>query len=379
MRAAALEWEAQIASLPGGRELLERQKAERQARTGKSQLHPVAYWAGPDPVRDAGAQALLEHKQIGVPDFVEDKLALHFTCYSSLATPHDKNPVTYEIWLGLRGNASCTCPDFQECGGACKHMRAALEVTEKLRTAAKFPIAITLPQSEDDAHRIEAQVLLETGAIPPAIEAVQADLAVEDSKERRCAMNAVGDALEHVTADGDTTGPTGVDESGPADDSMGDTDGDGASDSESVATDAESSPDTLFHFTLLKTGSKASIHDQSTSRALHELKTAAPKLGLLAQLLSTARLSNAKDISTAASVKSHIDTLSTELGRLLAEAPDLEPEATSAATVRSSSPPRRASTPPLNHRNHRAKRQRTDILNASPEKAQKRKQSYSIH
>lgn len=157
---------------------------------------------------------------------------------------------------------------------------------------------------------------------------------------------------------------------------MGDADEDGASDSESVATDAESSPDTSFHFTLLKTGSKASIHDQSTSRALHELETAAPKLGLLAQLLSTARLSNAKDISTAASVKSHIDTLSAELGRLLAEAPDFESEAASAAMARSSSPPCRASTPPLNHR---AKRQRADILNASPEKAQKRKQSYSIY
>lgn len=64
---------------------------------------------------DAEAQTLLEHKQIEISDFVEDKLAFRFTCYySPLLTPHDKNPVLHDTWLGLQGGASCTCLDFQE-------------------------------------------------------------------------------------------------------------------------------------------------------------------------------------------------------------------------------------------------------------------------
>ena len=64
-------------------------------------------------MRDTEAQNLLERKQIGISDFV-NKIALRFTCYSSLPTPHDKNLAMHDIRRGLRGNASCTYDDFHE-------------------------------------------------------------------------------------------------------------------------------------------------------------------------------------------------------------------------------------------------------------------------
>ncbi|KAG6915114.1 hypothetical protein DXG01_013211 [Tephrocybe rancida] len=140
-RGSIREW---ILSLPGGQRLWE------ERSNAQIILPPVAYLVN-DPVRDASASAILYHRQISVPVLEED--GLQFTCYSSHATPHDRNPVQYTICIRYSGSASCSCLDFIKHGGACKHLRAALMRANELRQRYQIP-SMPLPSSEQEARNI---------------------------------------------------------------------------------------------------------------------------------------------------------------------------------------------------------------------------------
>lgn len=93
----------------------------------------VAYLQ-PDEDRDAAAKVVVEHNQISrIPELDRSKGLLTFSCYSSLALKVDSAPVQYTIFIELAGVARCTCPDFLNRGGACKHLRAAILVLEEVR------------------------------------------------------------------------------------------------------------------------------------------------------------------------------------------------------------------------------------------------------
>lgn len=94
---------------------------------------PLAYVEN-DPGRETAAWWLVHSRRIGSP-FIQDT-GIQLTCVSAQVSggPSDSNtPTYYTIWLGFDSTASCTCPDFQQRGGACKHMRAALHTTRQLK------------------------------------------------------------------------------------------------------------------------------------------------------------------------------------------------------------------------------------------------------
>ena len=282
----------------------------------------------------------------------------------------------YQVILSQSRTGSCTCPDFQARGGACKHLRAALLRLDMLRqsTNAHLPL-ITLPTSLEDARHIEASLVLETGAIPTPIQAQT----VRASQQLQHAADTVDDMLETLDVNDDAIGPRELededsdsgDESGVDLENLDDDD----ADTMSIATDASGPPlDTPYDFTALKLSSKRAISEQSTSQALHELEGVAPKLGLLSQVLAHAHVRDQRDRDLVATIKPNIDALATQLSRLLSEDStnsNSDVTATCAAESRPRTPPSRLPKS--------TKRKRTDIINASPENAQKRKQSYGIH
>ncbi|KAF8601407.1 hypothetical protein BDV93DRAFT_408933, partial [Ceratobasidium sp. AG-I] len=109
--------EATLATAPGGVKFL----AHRRAR--KASQIPVAYLS-PDERRDHEAKHLEDKNFVSDPE-IQD-IGLLFTCYSAQSPAPGLQWLHYEIWIGFDWQAHCSCPDFQQRGGACKHMRAAL-------------------------------------------------------------------------------------------------------------------------------------------------------------------------------------------------------------------------------------------------------------
>lgn len=126
---------------------------------------------------------------------------------------------------------------------------------------------------------------------------------------------------------------------------------------------------TEFDFTLLQTA-KAGINAQTVARALVELEAVGPKVKEVADLLKSAwELTEDEDVERANKVKANFDALIVELMQLT-----LKPAQPNKAM---SAPQQRAVTPPVPS----SKRtwDKTETLPLSPEKSQKRLQSYSIH
>ncbi|KAJ7087041.1 hypothetical protein C8R43DRAFT_908981 [Mycena crocata] len=166
------EW---ILALPGGQHLLE----QRRSGQALSVLTPVAYFV-PDASRDAAALQLLQNNQISTPTF--DAGTFSFTCYSSFATESDASPVAYAVEVRLNGTASCTGPDFEKNGGACKHIRAGLLKIAALRAQVPDIPSIYLPTSEQEARVLQARFTLHSAQTelstisstsPPTVAAAQ--------------------------------------------------------------------------------------------------------------------------------------------------------------------------------------------------------------
>ncbi|CAE6484143.1 unnamed protein product [Rhizoctonia solani] len=123
---------------------------------------PVAYLS-PDPRRDEDAQLLLKQNKLSSPKI--HTRGIELTCTSTQSTDVYGRPLAYNIWLGFDQIAMCTCPDFQQRGGACKHMRAALCRVHDLQSWVRHhqihdPIAYTpkieLPSDKAAAVRMIA-------------------------------------------------------------------------------------------------------------------------------------------------------------------------------------------------------------------------------
>ncbi|TFK46462.1 hypothetical protein OE88DRAFT_1667443 [Heliocybe sulcata] len=343
----------QISQLPGGSALL----ASRAGTGHLLALPPVTYHT-PDVGRDLSTLELLENSQIGIPSFTDDGLT--FECYSSLATDFDPSPMKYSIFLGFAGVATCQCKDFAHRGGACKHIRAALLFVDQLRRT-KFSAlpAISLPATPEIARALQASLLpsVREQQGPNALERAAADV------ERTLQEIAVEDDQE--ADDIATLGEDFDDTESVATDAPEDTDTDGGHNTESI----------MYGFTDLPIwgNMKAGIDQQAVSRVFYELSQMAPKLADMAFYLKGVNSTAVDDVANAVTFRSHIALLTDQLDRLIL---DSSPPATS--TVPAISAPEahvptrsRPSTPPPPN-----KRSWHDIIAASPEKAQKRHQSY---
>jgi hypothetical protein len=336
----------QIRQLPGGLSLLSN-------RSTRGHIIPkIAYiLPAPDAGRTERAHALLAAGQIGVPTQPEGTTRLVFACYSSQALQVETQPTQYTISIAFDGVATCTCPDFEQNGGACKHILAALLLLDSLRLRG-IPIpSIPIPSSVTEAHALQTRTAIH-----------RAKTAASEERPTVRAASAVADILrEENTAVG-----AGEEEAAPeedVDDSGSDIDTDMSSDSGDEDIEDLSSQRAPTNL--------AALGEQALARTIYELQDVAPRRGDLAEFMKrkSGPLSTNEHLVLAEG-RGHLAALMAELDRLLFATP----APTNAAQ------PTQAPVPSLvPSTSQRQKRSRTELLPPSPERASKRQQSYSHH
>lgn len=86
-------------------------------------------WFSVDDARDKLATEILKSGRLH-PIASLRPYELWATCSTSIADPHDINHNRYWLTIHLSGAATCTCPDWLQRAGACKHLRAFKQAIE---------------------------------------------------------------------------------------------------------------------------------------------------------------------------------------------------------------------------------------------------------
>ncbi|EKM56355.1 uncharacterized protein PHACADRAFT_27236 [Phanerochaete carnosa HHB-10118-sp] len=388
--------EAIMRTLPGGQALIQ----ARQFASSAAPLEPLAYYV-PDEAREHAAGQLVIGQQISVPSLDETSKALTFQCYSALATQGEINPVEYTVSLGLDGYSSCTCPDFSKRGGFCKHMRAAILRGILLnKSGVRLPF-VHIPKTVEEALEIRAKrrilsipITAPAPTLPPALPAAPLNDAVctinellhdaEDViKESRLTGSRTADIEEANSSTSDDSDQDGV--SIPQDDinatsSEFDASETGFSREPSIATTAEL--DDKFDIAAVRSAraNTKGIDEQTIGRTLMDLERVAPKLSRLAPLLHPLHLDRANhdDINRFVDVWTSMEPMLVEISRLLTEVGAL-PNGTGPAAHSLSLLKKCPGTPPPSKSGFSKCPKKVPALGPSPEKAQKRKESYSHH
>ncbi|KAH9833112.1 uncharacterized protein C8Q71DRAFT_875534 [Rhodofomes roseus] len=269
-----------IAQLPGGTVALGQQSPSQQGMAPKI---GIAYLVL-DEDRDTRAERLITEGQLSQAVLSEDDArTLHFECWSQRALAVEKTSNKYNIKVTFDGTATCTCHDFLNRGGACKHIRAVMIRLKQYRLlgiASNLP-EITLPTSLAEAYALQ--------------------LRHTESREIQCGGDAVGMPARSPTAqaasaiidmlDSDETCLESEDES--TKDHLPNSDGAPimktvtAIRADSADTDIGQLPRDDFNFVcfVLRSFAKAALDEQAVSRTLFELSRMAPKLDQLRELL----------------------------------------------------------------------------------------------
>ncbi|KAF7362702.1 hypothetical protein MVEN_00619500 [Mycena venus] len=350
----SLRLAAQIRGLPGGHALL-------QQRFSRPTIPAVAYLT-PDQQRDERAASLVRHRQISAPSLLPDDNGLTFQCYSSEALEVDQTPAQYTITILFNGAATCKCQDFQKHGGACKHLRAAVIYLDWLRTQGTNIPVIPIPRSIPDTYALEQRILpsIPKPDVPTAHAASIAEdmLASHDDAEAGAAADTAVDE-----DDFSDTESVATDASSDSDDGESDHD-----DDEPVADESEEVVRGPEIPSALK--NQQALGEQALARALWELEDMGPKFLDLAEFLKHNRGPLVGNARQSLSERCQpIMAFTSELQRLCSG--DVPPSSTLPKVPPSSST---AARPTQN-----LKRKRSYLLPPSPEKPQKRHQSYSYN
>ncbi|KAL7283273.1 hypothetical protein ACG7TL_002702 [Trametes sanguinea] len=427
--ACALEAEADrhetdlLMGLPGGEALL-RERGRSVATTHHHIAQPTAAscihgFIPDDETRNKAAQTLLTNGQIGVPVFQDQSLTFVFDCLSSLAIIGESTPTIYAVSIGLDGWISCSCADFQhQQGAACKHIRAALLRLQDLRQKAGLHIPhIKIPQTRmealtrfcdnlDNNHhsgplRCTPPPLSEIATTSPVPRPdVRAAQLVEDM------LSESGDIFENPR----DISFTSLNLASPNDGEMPPS---GTRESENDAYLSMSEPDTevsgsecdifdipqphrsttpITSTTSVTTSSqpiteaprasnlemsRAGLHRQTLAHVLHELESQGPRLREFSALLSGVELLP-QEAPRVRTVRDTLDLLSGRLSELLIthgseDARERSPLDTAVMPTSPSEP-----TQDCRYGKRRASASMM-LLPPSPEKAQKRHESHSIH
>lgn len=118
-----------LAKIPGGQKVVEDRVHQ------KGPIEAALAYLVQDAGRDEAAKEILRQRAISYP--AVESTGLRLTCASLRPLGASESCPTYYVWLGFDGVGSCSCPDFVNRGGACKHMRAALHVTTQMREWAR--------------------------------------------------------------------------------------------------------------------------------------------------------------------------------------------------------------------------------------------------
>ncbi|KAJ7094304.1 hypothetical protein C8R44DRAFT_749496 [Mycena epipterygia] len=292
---------AQVRQLPDGENLLKNQSSGRQ-------IIPKIAYLSPDLDRTQRAQELLAAGQIGVPAFVPETNTFIFTCYSSQALEIERVSIQYTISVGMDGVVTCTCPDFENHGGACKHIRGALFLLDHLHGKGINVPVILIPSLLTEAHALQTQtaiyragksvVSMEKSATPTECPTVRAAAAVAD-------LLRGDESCVAIPSDGDTDAVESEAEKG--DESDSDVDTDASSDSEEEDGPAERAASNL-----------AALGEQVLARTIYELQDFGPKAGDLAEFMKrkSGPLSDAERDALSQG-HGHLAVLLGEINRLL--------------------------------------------------------------
>ena len=122
---------------------------------------PMCWWET-DPQRDAAAR---EAVTLGRLSISRRDLDTYVTTCSSSKPPTSPSvePSYYTVELCRSGKASCSCPDFQLRGGACKHLRAVRLCVDRW-IANKQEAPFFYPQSRVHAEEVASRSQLPTFA-----------------------------------------------------------------------------------------------------------------------------------------------------------------------------------------------------------------------
>ncbi|KAJ3729336.1 hypothetical protein C8R42DRAFT_558864, partial [Lentinula raphanica] len=124
-RRTALQYKAWLAERfrdsANGVDILEIQQRNAQALAARI----VAWWPV-DESRQTAAQDL------AMKGTLTSLTRTNPDCYAAVCISSTKADTSYELSIHRSGTATCTCPDFQNNGGACKHLRALRLVLEAL-------------------------------------------------------------------------------------------------------------------------------------------------------------------------------------------------------------------------------------------------------
>ena len=119
----------------------------------------MAYFL-PDKRHDIDMQCLIKQNYTSTPSVQQSAIpGYNFTCWSSLATPHDSQPISYCVLIALDGWSWCKCKYFKHYGGACKHMQVVLIVLNNALCNERDAPPIIVPLSIDEACAIQQQHL----------------------------------------------------------------------------------------------------------------------------------------------------------------------------------------------------------------------------
>lgn len=347
-----LRFEAQLQKLRGGDKLLE---ARRAKAVSPNVFSPMAYFL-PDERRDIDAQRLIKQNHITLPSAQwSANPGYNFTCWSSLATPHDSQPVSYRVFIALDGRSWCECKDFQHYGGACKHMRAALIVLgNTLRNERNAP-PIVVPSSIDEARAIQQRHL--SHLLLPS-ESRSSQIVSNPSPIQHAAL-AVNNALEGSSAYLEDI----IEEGGAVVED--DSDGDGSEEE-----------DVEFEFSALREQSsvaKDALNEQRKARVFYDLKQTTPKLRQLGVLLQGASITET-DAPGVSEFLRDIEILYEQLKQMLVDVRPVKVEDAERRAPRKVESIERPTTPLENN-----KRALGTIIGPSPEKSSKRKTSHAVH
>ncbi|OJT03174.1 hypothetical protein TRAPUB_6250, partial [Trametes pubescens] len=338
--------EAQLRCLPGGELLVKKRRARALKVPHPAQTQPVCPYAflALDAARDNAAAHLVENKQISIPVFHEHSHTFAFDCFSSSATVFDILPISYTIAVGLDGSATCSCPDFRERGGACKHIRAALQQLASLRESGLKVPPISLPQTREEAcarfqTRVPFAAAPSTSVWPPSSESgetisepaeASSDAQAGSEHQTRVAqvvediIRESGDMFVGSAEEGFLGDELDTHEETP-DIPDSDTDaGFSTAPESSPGSDTESESSSEDRRQAGAGVARAGLNQQVVARVLRDLEVDGPRLRQMGEYLAEAQL-EPEDVRRTQVAKDNIDVLSKQLSRLLREAADDEP------------------------------------------------------
>lgn len=150
----------------GGHNLLELHNKAMLDRKAAA-MTPICWWEA-DPLRDGGAHEVLLSKRMTIFRG-NDADTFHAVCTPQTTTfrgdPQARAATSnYAIEMHRSGYAVCSCPDFVDHGGACKHLRA-LRTTLDHWVSNQQECTFYYPKTRTEAENILSSRLAKT--IPP--------------------------------------------------------------------------------------------------------------------------------------------------------------------------------------------------------------------